>query len=123
MIEIYNRDPSDFNYKSDIVEITQPVEICLGQLKMFRLTNKGDVLGYPKFGLKLEVLVFTLELSEKTLRDEIEQGLRFYVPLFAQLGGYFDLKFYQGTERDIALLDFYIPQNGNESPLISLKVS
>jgi hypothetical protein len=123
MIEIYNRDPSDFNYKSDIVEITQPVEICLGQLKMFLLTNKGDVLGDPKFGLNLEDLVFSLELSEKTLRDEIEQGLRFYVPLFAQLGGYFDLKFYQGTERDIALLDFYIPQNGNESPLISLKVS
>jgi hypothetical protein len=123
MIEIYNRDPSDFNYKSDIVEITQPVEICLGQLKMFLLTNKGDVLGDPKFGLNLEDLVFSLELSEKTLRDEIEQGLRFYVPLFAQLGGYFDLKFYQGTERDIALLDFYIPQNGNESPLISLKVT
>jgi hypothetical protein len=123
MIEIYNRDPSDFNYKSDIVEITQPVEICLGQLKMFLLTNKGDVLGDPKFGLNLEDLVFSLELSEKTLRDEIEQGLRFYVHLFAQLGGYFDLKFYQGTERDIALLDFYIPQNGNESPLISLKVS
>jgi hypothetical protein len=90
---------------------------------MFLLTNKGDVLGDPKFGLNLEDLVFSLELSEKTLRDEIEQGLRFYVPLFAQLGGYFDLKFYQGTERDIALLDFYIPQNGNESPLISLKVS
>ena len=123
MIEIYNRDPSDFNYKSDIVEITQPVEICLGQLKMFLLTNKGDVLGDPKFGLNLEDLVFSLELSEKTLRDEIEQGLRFYVPLFAQLGGYFDLKFYQGTERDIALLDFYIPQNGNESPLISSKVT
>ncbi len=123
MVEIYNRDPSDFNYKSNIVEVTQPVEICLGQLKMFLLTNKGDVLGDPKFGLNLEDLVFSLELSEKTLRDEIDQGLRVYVPLFAQLGGYFNLKFYQGTERDIAILDFYIPKSGDESPLISLKVS
>jgi hypothetical protein len=123
MIEIYNRDPSDPNYKENIVEITQPVEICVGQLKMLLLTNKGEVLGDPKFGLNLEDLVFSLELSEKTLRDEIDKGLRFYVPLFAQLGGYFDLKFYQGTERDICLLDFYIPSSGNESPTISLKVS
>ena len=71
MVEIYNRDPSDINYKTNIVEVTQPVEICLGQLKMFLLTNKGDVLGDPKFGLNLEDLVFSLELSEKTLRDEI----------------------------------------------------
>jgi hypothetical protein len=90
---------------------------------MLLLTNKGEVLGDPKFGLNLEDLVFSLELSEKTLRDEIEKGLRFYVPLFAQLGGYFDLKFYQGTERDICLLDFYIPSSGDQSPTISLKVS
>jgi hypothetical protein len=123
MVEIYNRDPSDINYKTNIVEVTQPVEICLGQLKMFLLTSKGDVLGDPKFGLNLEDLVFSLELSEKTLRDEIDKGLRFYVPLFGQLGGYFNLKFYQGTERDIALLDFFIPQSGNDSPVITLKVS
>jgi hypothetical protein len=123
MVEIYNRDPADPYYKKGIIEITQPVEICVGQLKMLLLTNKGEVLGDPKFGLNLEDLVFSLDLSEKTIRDEINLGLTTYVPLFAQLGGYFNLKFYQGTERDIALIDFYIPQNGNESPLVTLKVS
>jgi len=123
MVEIYNRDPSDLNYKENIIEITQPVEICLGQLKTLLLTNKGEVLGDPKFGINLEELVFSMELSEKTLRDEIQDSLRVYVPLFDQLGGYFELKFYQGTERDIALLDFYISQSGNESPVITMKVS
>lgn len=123
MVEIYNRDPSDPSYKENIVDITQPVEICIGQLKMLLLTNKGEVLGDPKFGLNLEELVFNFELSEKTLRDEIHKGLTYYAPLFAQLGGYFELKFYQGTQRDICFLDFYIPSSGDQSPLISLKVS
>lgn len=123
MVEIYNRDPSDPSYKENIVDITQPVEICIGQLKMLLLTNKGEVLGDPKFGLNLEELVFNFELSEKTLRDEIHKGLTYYVPLFEQLGGYFELKFYQGTQRDICFLDFYIPSSGDQSPLISLKVS
>ena len=66
MVEIYNRDPSDPKYKQNIVEVTQPVEICIGQLKMLLLTNKGEVLGDPKFGLNLEDLVFSFDLSEKT---------------------------------------------------------
>lgn len=122
MIEIYNRDPNDPMYKENVLEVTDPVEICLGQLKMCLLTNKEEVLGDPNFGLSLEYLLFDLDLSEEGMRSEISRHLKTYVPLFQELGGTFDIKFYEGTMRDIATFDFYIPSSSSESPLITLRV-
>jgi len=123
MIEIYNRDPGDPFFKSDVIEISDPIEICIGQLKMILLTIKGEVLGDPSFGLSLEELVFSMDLSQKALQDEIDRHIRNYVPIFYQLGGYFDVEFYAGTERDIVYLNFFIPNYGGKSPLVSLKVT
>lgn len=123
MIEIYNRDPGDFGYKDDVLETTDPIEICIGQLKMLLLTNKGEVLGDPAFGIALDELIFNLELSEDSVRREIDFQLNSYCPLFFQLGGYFKLEFYQGTLRDIANLYFFIPDYSRQSPAISLQVT
>ena len=123
MREIYNRDPNDPMYKSDIIEVTDPVEICIGQLKMCLLTNKGEVLGDASFGMDLESMLFDLELSEDGLRNELNLHLTTYVPIFFDLGGYYNIEFYQGTQRDIAYFDFFLPVNGGESPVVSLKVT
>lgn len=123
MIEMYNRDPGDFGYKEGILETTDPIEICIGQLKMLLLTNKGEVLGDPNFGISLDELVFNLELSETSIRREIDFQINGYCTLFYQLGGYFKLEFYQGTLRDIANLYFFIPGYSNLSPAISLQVT
>lgn len=122
MIEIYNRDPGDFGYKKDVLETTDPIEICIGQLKMLLLTNKGEVLGDPGFGIGLDNLVFNLELSEDSIRKEINFQLNTYSPLFSELGGYFKLEFYQGTLRDIANIYFFIPSYSTQSPAITLQV-
>jgi hypothetical protein len=90
---------------------------------MLLLTIKGEVLGDPSFGLSLEELVFSMDLSQKTLTDEIDRSIRNYVPMFNQLGGYFNVEFYAGTARDIVYLNFYIPSYGGQSPLVSLKVT
>lgn len=123
MIELYNRDPGDFGYKKDILETTDPIEICIGQLKMLLLTNKGEVLGDPGFGISLDNLVFNLELSENSIQKDIDFQLNTYCPLFYQLGGYFKLEFYQGTLRDIANIYFFIPSYSTKSPAISLQVT
>jgi len=123
MIEIYNRDPGDYGYKKDILETTDPIEICIGQIKMLLLTNKGEDLGDPGFGIGLDDLVFNLELSETSIQKEINFQLQTYCPLFYDLGGYFKLEFFQGTLRDIANLYFFIPGYSNQSPAISLQVT
>jgi hypothetical protein len=123
MIEIYNRDPGDYGYKRDILETTDPIEICIGQLKMLLLTNKGEVLGDPGFGIGLDDLVFNLELSETSVQKEIDFQIQTYCTLFYDLGGYFKIEFFQGTLRDIANLYFFIPGYSNLSPAISLQVT
>lgn len=123
MIEIYNRDPGDFGYKADVLETTDPIEICIGQIKMLLLTSKGEVLGDPLFGISLDDLVFNLELSENSIREEIDFQMNTYCPLFYQLGGYFKLEFFQGTLRDIANIYFFIPSYSTKSPAISLQVT
>ena len=123
MREIYNRDPLDPSYNPFQIETTDPVEICVGQLKMILLTNKGEVLGDTKFGLNLEELIFSLNLSESSIRNELDLFLKTYIPLFRKLGGSYDLKFYQGTERDIATIDFKIPSDGGLSPLVTLRIT
>ena len=123
MIEIYNRDPGDYGYKRDILETTDPIEICIGQLKMLLLTNKGEVLGDPGFGIGLDDLVFNLELSEVSIQKEIKFQIQTYCTLCDDLGGYFKLEFFQGTLRDIANLYFFIPGYSNLSPAVSLQVT
>jgi hypothetical protein len=90
---------------------------------MLLLTDKGEVLGDPKFGLGLESLIFDLDLNEVSLRKEIDLYLFLYVPLFRELGGSYAVEFFVGTQRDIAIIDFKIPSSGSESPVISLKFS
>jgi len=123
MIEIYNRDPSDPGYKIDQIEITDPVEIAIGQVKMILLTEKGEILGDPKFGIGLDSLLFDLALSETSIREEIKKHLFTYAPLFKKVGGYFDVKFYVGSKRDIGVFDFYIPVLDNNIPAITIKVA
>jgi hypothetical protein len=123
MREIYNRDPSDVKYDPYILEVSDPIEVCVGQLKMMLLTNKGEVLGDPRFGLNLEDLIFNLQLSEASIKKELDLHLRIYVPLFQILGGTYKIQFFVGTQRDIATLDFQIPQDGGLSPVVSLRIT
>ncbi len=123
MKEIYNRDPSDPGYKKEQLEVTDSVEIAIGQIKMLLLTNKGEVLGDPMFGIGLDALLFEMNLSEEAVRDQIKKHIFTYAPVFNGVGGFFDIKFNLGTQRDIGLFDFYIPVDGNSNiPVISLKV-
>lgn len=123
MRELYNRDPQDPKYNPFQIETSDPIEICIGQLKMLLLTNRGEILGDPKFGLNLEELIFNLNLSESVIKKELDLFIKTYIPLFNTLGGTYELKFFEGTNRDIATLDFMIPSNGALSPVVTLRVT
>jgi hypothetical protein len=121
--EIYNRDPEDPNYKADQLEVTDPLEACLGKIKMMLFTRKGEVLGDPSFGLDLETLIYDMDLSENAIRQEVQDNIKAYIPEFEFLGGTYSLKFYLGTNRDIATLDFKFNSNSGLSPIVTLLIS
>ena len=111
--EIYNKDPEDPNYKEGQLEVTDPLEACVGKIKMMIFTKRGEVLGDPSFGLDLESLIYDMNLSESALRKEVQNNIRAYIPEFESLGGTYELKFYLGTNRDIATLDFRFNEHIN----------
>ena len=121
--EIYNKDPEDPNYKEDQLEVTDPLEACVGKIKMMIFTGKGEVLGDPSFGLDLESLIYDMNLSESALRKEVQNNIRVYIPEFEKLGGTYELKFYLGTNRDIATLDFKFNSNSGLSPIVTLLIT
>lgn len=121
--EIYNRDPEDPNYKEDQLEVTDPLEVCLGKIKMMIFTAKGEVLGDPSFGLDLESYIYDMNLSELAIRKEIQDNISAYIPEFTSLGGNYELKFYMGTNRDIATLDFRFNSNAGLSPIVTLLIT
>lgn len=106
--EIYIREPEDPNYKGGILEINDEVEILIAQLKMILLTNKGDIIGAPAFGMSLEDLLFSFNANEFTLQNTFNDQLMRFCPLSSKYDIRMEVKFFRGTVRDIGFLDISI---------------
>jgi phage baseplate assembly protein W len=109
--ELYMRDKTDPNYKSEILEVNDDMEMLIQQIKMILMTNQGEVLGAPDFGMSLEELLYTMNVNEFSLRSQLQDHLMKFCPLAAKYNVNFQIKFVQGTVRDICLIDIFI--NGN----------
>jgi hypothetical protein len=123
MREIYFRSPTDASYKDNIIETTDVIEMLVGQLRMILLTNRGMVLGDTDFGLDLESLIFDYDVGEDDLRASVDEQLGRYCPLFSQVGGYYEIAFFDGNFRDICVIEFYVPSIVDNTPIINLKIS
>lgn len=123
MREIYIREPNDASYKKGVFEMSDPIEILIGQIRMLLLTKKGLVLGDPLFGIDLEGLIFDFEISEYELRSSIDNQFAIYCPLFNELEGYYEISFFQGDFRDICVIEFFIPAIEDNTPIINIKIS
>jgi len=106
--EIYMRDPSDPFYRSEILEVNDEVEMLLGQIKMMLYTNRGEILGAPDFGANLEEYLFTFSVNEYALRKMLMDQTIKFIPLAEKYQVDYDIKFAQGTVRDICVIDIKI---------------
>ena len=53
----------------------------------------------------------------------MKNNIKAYIPEFEALGGTYELKFYLGTNRDIATLDFRFNSNSGLSPIVTLLIT
>lgn len=106
--EIYTRYPTDPAYKQFTLEVTDEIEALLGQIRMILMTNQGEVIGAPDFGANLDELLFTLNYNEYSLRSTLYDQLQKFCPLAQKYQVKFDVKFAQGTVRDMCLIDIYV---------------
>jgi hypothetical protein len=116
--ELYMRDPTDPNYKSGILEISDEVEMLIVQIKMILYTRPGEVLGAPDFGVALEDQLFVFNVNEYALRSMLQDQVMKFVPLSEKYQVKFNISFAQGTVRDICLIDVLI----NGTPLFGILV-
>lgn len=106
--ELFMRDLSDPNYKEGILETSDEMEMLIGQIKMILLTNRGEVLGAPDFGMSLEEQLYTFDANEYSLRSALRDHMIKFCPLGEKYSVDFDVKFARGTVRDICIIDVFI---------------
>lgn len=109
MVDIYFKNSSDISYNVEELEDSTEIGIIISQIKMLLFTNKGEVLGNTRLGLNLENIIFETNVSkEKILSILKEQMFLYLVYDDVNYKIDYDLDFYKGTVRDIAVLKIKI---------------
>lgn len=77
--DFYMRHELDPKFRPDQIEVYDEVEASINQVRMTLLTNKGEVLGEPQFGLQVEKYLFDFELDPFALSDEANEQIQLYI--------------------------------------------
>lgn len=78
--DFYMRPEEDPRYIPDQIEVYDPLEAILTQVKMTLLTSKGDVLGEPNFGLNIEGRLFEYQIDIEQFTEEANNQITVFVP-------------------------------------------
>jgi hypothetical protein len=106
--EIYLRDPSDPLYTPNVLEQSSEVENLLGQIRMIMFTKPGDVIGAYDFGYNLEESLFLFNVDAEELRTRLLGAIYYFCPDASKYKVDVQAQFFEGTVRDVCLLDIYI---------------
>lgn len=109
MVDFYFKNEEDISYKVGIFEETSEIQQLLGQIKMILFTNRGEVLGDIFLGMNLEKIIFETDLNKTIIKNSIQQQINMYLRYDTnKFDVSFEIDFYKGTVRDIAVLEVLI---------------
>ena len=77
---IYFRDPTDPKFQSGLLETNSDLEELIAKIKMILFTNRGEVLGFPDFGMDLEESLFDFDINEGLIRDRFYAQIAKFIP-------------------------------------------
>lgn len=106
--EIYCRNRNDPSYKPRQLETGSEIEALLTKLRMIIFTTKGEILGYPEFGLSLEEQLFELQANTGQIQKSLYEQIAAYVPESGKFNVKVEVNFQKGQVRDFCYLDIYI---------------
>lgn len=107
--DFYTRTEGDPKFRPDQVEVYDELEACITQVRMTLLTNKGEVLGEPDFGIQVEKYLFDFDLNPFQLADEAN----------SQVGKYVS----ESKRRNITLNPYYIDdEKGNKQYILNINI-
>lgn len=77
--DFYMRGKGDPKYDPSQIEVYDEIEASINQVKMTLLTNQGEVLGEPNFGIQAERYLFEFEADPFALSEYANVQLQKYV--------------------------------------------
>ena len=112
--DFYMRSEGDPKYKRGILQVSDDTEEAISQIKMTLLTDKGEVLGEPGFGLEVNKYLFDFETDPFGLSKEANLQIEKYVASSKIKNiEVSPSKFTDDRDRDVFVLEVNI--NGNNS--------
>ena len=107
-MDIYNRIESDPQWIKNVMEHSDDIETIVQTVKNIILTRKGDVLGYPDFGLNLEDRLWSTGQNERQILRELYAQVRLYCPLASQYDYKSKAGFIRGASSDSCLIEIFL---------------
>jgi hypothetical protein len=77
--DFYMRVPGDPKYIKDTFETTDEIEETVSQIRMTLLTEQGEVLGEPQFGVDVDKYLFDFDINPFALSADAERQIDKYV--------------------------------------------
>ena len=112
--DFYMRSEGDPKYKRGILQVSDDTEEAISQIKMTLLTDKGEVLGEPEFGLEVNKYLFDFETDPFGLSNQANLQIEKYVASSKIKNiEVSPSKFTDDRDRDVFVLEVNI--NGNNS--------
>lgn len=108
MVDIYTRIPGEAKYTSGQFDVSNELDIHVQQILMLLKTERGSVLGDPKFGFNLDSLVFEQHLRESEIEEQINEQINFYCFLTDKFSTKAAVTFYKGPTYDYCLIDVLV---------------
>lgn len=106
--DIYMRDPGDPLFLENTLDVSNELEVLLGQIRMILFTRPGEVISNVKFGVDLEQYVFSMNLSNSELSSLITRQIYENCPLANNYDISVDVKFFYGSTRDLCVIDIFV---------------
>lgn len=102
------RDKKHPKFSPTRVEENRSIEFVIQKLENLLFTNKGDVLGDDNFGCDLEYYLWSTNVPVSKIESNVKEQIDQYIPELNSIGYTSNIQLYEGTVRDILLLDFKI---------------
>lgn len=117
--DLYIRTEGDPGFLPGVIEVEDELAILLLQIEVLLFTRKGDILGDHRVGINLEDYLYSLGASASQIEGIINEQIDSYCPLSKKYGVTVSTKFFQGTERDIAVIDIILSDGRSTGIIIA----
>lgn len=111
-IDFYIKSPNHPKFNDTTLIEDDLIRVIIQKYEMIILTNKGDVFGDPNFGASLEELLNQTKVSDRFVKDEINNQIYEYIPEISSVNYELDVKFIKDVSMiyEIMLVRFKISE-------------